>query len=146
MANVFSLTTVSVVITNPIYGQITIGGAGKMVGSVGYAYNADAFSMEHTPDGGYVANFNNDKSGEINLSIKQTSSHIQELTDFINWCRSNPVNAMSTLKITDPLGNIAASASGVLPTKIPDNQVGESLSDRQFKFLAGEINSEERTV
>ena len=145
MAKVFSLTTVSVVITNAIYGQITIGGAGKMVGNVGYSYNVDAFSLEHTPDGGYVMNFNNDKSGEINLSIKQTSSHIQELTDFINWCRNNPMSAMSDLKITDPLGNIAASATGVLPTKIPDNQVTESLGDRQFKFVAGEINSEEKS-
>lgn len=146
MAKVFSLTTVAVVITNPIYGQLTIGGAGKMVGSIGYSYNEDAFSIDHTPDGGYVANYNNDKSGEINFSMKQTSAHIQELTDFINWCRNNPTNAMSTLKITDPLGNIAMSAAGVLPTKIPDNSISESLGDRSFRFLAGEINSEEKNV
>lgn len=146
MAKVFSLTTVSVIITNTVYGQITIGGAGKMVGSVRYAYDKDAFSMESTPDGGYVANFNNDKSGSIEIDIKQSSSHVVELTNYINWCRNNPSQAMSSIKITDPLGNIACSANGVWPTKIPDNGVTESVGDRNFKFIAGEIISEETNV
>ena len=144
MAKVFSLTTVTVVIENATKGNITIGGAGKMVGSVGYRYSNDIFSMDTTPDGGYVGNYNGSKAGSINIKLKQTSSHIPELTDFIQWCRSNPQLAMSNITVTDSLGNIACSASGVLPVKIPDNDASERAGDRTFEFLAGEINSEER--
>lgn len=146
MAKVFSLTTVSVIITNDIYGQITIGGAGKLLGSVKYGYDADAFSLDTTPDGGYVANYNNSKSGYVEVDFKQTSSHIVEMTDFVNWCRSNPKNAASTLKIVDSLGNIACSAAGVYPTRIPDNSVSESAGSRTFRLIAGELESEEVNV
>lgn len=146
MAKVFSLTTVSVIITNPTKGQITIGGAGKLLGSVMYGFNHDIFTMDDAPDGGYVANFNGSKSGYIDIVFKQTSSNIPELVDFMNWTRSNPTLAGSELKIVDTLGNIAASASGVFPNKIPDNTVAETAGNRTFRFLAGEINSEETSV
>lgn len=146
MAKVFSLTTVTVVIENDTKGNITLGGAGKLVGSIGYEYDKSIFEMDSTPDGGYVGNFNGSKSGTISIAIKQTSSHIAELTDFIQWCRSNPALAMSKITITDTLGNIACSANGVFPTKIPGNTVGESAANRSFDFVAGEINSEERNV
>ena len=146
MAKVYSLTTVSVIITNEIFGQITIGGPGKLVGSVKYDYDGDAFSIDTTPDGGYVTNYNNSKCGWVEIDIKQTSSHIAELTDFINWCRSNPSNAASTIKITDALGNIACSGAGAYPSKIPGNTVGESASDRTFRFIVGELNSEETGI
>ena len=146
MAKVFSLTTVTVVLNNPTKGTITIGGAGKQVGSIGYRYTNDIFSMDTTPDGGYAGNFNGSKAGSINIRLRQTSSHVPELTEFIEWCRSNPQLAMSTLNITDSLGNICCSANGVLPTKIPDNDLGEKVGDRAFEFLAGEINSEERNA
>lgn len=144
MAKVFSLTTVTMVIENTTKGIITIGGAGKMVGSVGYAYKNDIFSMDDTPDGGYVANFNSSKAGTVSVRLRQTSSHIAELTDFIKWCRSNPQLAMSNITISDALGNIACSASGVFPVKIPNNDANETAGDRTFEFLAGEIDSEER--
>ena len=146
MAKVFSLTTVTMVIDNPTKGTITIGGAGKLVGSVGYAYKNPIFSMDDTPDGGYVASFNGSKAGTISLTLKQTSSHIVELVDFMTWCRENPGLAMSKITISDTLGNIACVANGVFPTSIPANTVGGSAGDRSFGFSAGEIISEERNV
>ena len=143
---VFSLTTVTVVIENDTKGNITIGGAGKLVGSVAYDYTENMFTMDSTPDGGYVSNFNGSKAGTISIAIKQTSSHIPELTDFIQWCRSNPELAMSKVTITDTLGNIACTANGVFPNKIPGNTVGRDAQDRTFEFVAGEIISEEINI
>jgi hypothetical protein len=146
MAKVFSLSTVTVVIANDTKGTITIGGAGKLVGSISYAFNEDNFSMESTPDGGAVASFNGSKAGSIALTVKQTSSHIAELTDFITWCKSNPQSAASKITISDPLGNIACTANYVFPVKQPDNSVGATASDRTFNFIAGEIVPNERSV
>lgn len=146
MAKVFSLTTVTMVIDNPTKGTITIGGAGKLVGQVGYSYKNPVFSMDDTPDGGYVASFNGSKAGTITVQLKQTSSHIVELVDFITWCRENPGLAMSKITISDTLGNIACVGNGAFPTSIPANTVGGTAGDRQFDFVAGEIISEERNV
>lgn len=146
MAKVFSLTTVTMVIDNPTKGTITIGGAGKLVGQVAYSYKNELFSMDDTPDGGYVASFNGSKAGTISLTLKQTSSHIVELVDFITWCRENPALAMSKITISDTLGNIACVGNGAFPKAIPANQVGETAGDRGFEFAVGEIISEERNV
>lgn len=146
MAKVFSLSTVTVVIANDTKGTITIGGAGKLVGSISYAYTDDNFSMEATPDGGAVASYNASKRGSISIDFKQTSSHIPELTDFIIWAKANPKDAASKITISDPLGNIACIANYVFPVKIPDNTVGASAGSRVFEFIAGEIISNERDV
>lgn len=140
---VFSLSTVNVVITNSTYGQITIGGSGKLLGEVRYGYVNDLFRMQTTPDGGAVFDYNKSLAGTINITFKQTSYHIAELLDFIRWCRNNPQSAESSITITDTLGNIACQASAVFPSKIPDNSVTETASDRTFDFHAGEIISEE---
>ena len=42
---VFSLSTVNVIITNKNFGQITIGGAGKLLGNVRYGYANEMFKM-----------------------------------------------------------------------------------------------------
>lgn len=146
MAKVFSLSTVTVVIANDTKGTITIGGAGKLVGNISYAFNEDSFSMESTPDGGAVASYNGSKAGSISLTIKQTSSHIAELTEFITWCKSNPQSAASKITISDPLGNIACIANYVFPVKQPENSVGTTAGDRTFNFIAGEIIPNERSV
>lgn len=143
---VFSLTTVTVVIENETKGNITIGGAGKLIGSVGYSYSNQMFTMDSTPDGGYVSNFNGSLSGTVSIVIKQTSSHIPELTDFIKWCRSNPGLANSKITITDSLGNIGCVANGVFPVNIPSNSVSGQAQDRTFEFVAGEIIAEEINV
>ena len=146
MARVFSLTTVTVVIENDTKGSITLGGAGKLVGSVSYAFSDAAFTMDSTPDGGYVSSFNGSKAGTISITIKQTSSHIPELTDFVTWCRSNPSLANSKITISDTLGNIACVANGVFPERQPNNTANATASDRTFTFVAGEIIPEEREV
>ena len=140
---VFSLSTVNVIITNKNFGQITIGGAGKLLGNVRYGYANEMFKMQTTPDGGAVFDFNKSLAGTISITFKQTSAHIADLVSFIKWCRNNAEVAESSITITDTLGNIACQASGVFPVKIPDNDVGETADTRVFEFNAEEIIPEE---
>lgn len=143
MAKLVSLTTVSVVISNPNYEQIVVGGNGQLVGSVGMQRSKGAFSMQGSADGGYAASYSKDKTGSVTISISQASSLIGRLTKFVNWCEANPNLAESSISITDSLGNIVGYAVGVLPDKIPDNQVGDSVGSRTFNFLAGKVEFEE---
>jgi len=147
MAKVYSLTTVRVVITNELKGEtITIGGNGTLLGTVSYDYTDDMFSIDTSPDGGYSSNFSASKAGKVNITLKQTSSKVEELINFIQWCRSHPESAMSKITISDTLGNIACTANGVFPIKVPGNSASSAAGDRTFEFVAGEIESEERNI
>lgn len=143
MAKLVSLTTASVVINNPNYEQIIIGGNGQLVGEISMSRAKAAFSVEGSPDGGYVASFVKDHSGTVEISISQSSSLIGRLRKFINWCESNPNLAESTITVLDTLGNMQGYAEGVFPDKIPDNRLGESATNRTYTFNAGKIEFEE---
>lgn len=143
MAKLFSLSTVTVTISNPNYEQIVIGGNASMVGNISMSRSKAAFSMVGSPDGGWAAGYQKDRTGEVSVSISQSSSLIARLTRFFNWCEANPNLAESTISVADSLGNIQGFASGVFPDKIPDNSVGESVSTRTFSFMAGNITFEE---
>lgn len=143
MAKLVSLTTVALTISNPNYEQIVIGGNGNLVGSVTMSRDKSAFSVQGSPDGGYVAGYSKDRTGSFSISISQSSSLISRLRKFITWCEANPNLAESTISVTDSLGNMQGYGEGVFPDKIPDNTVGESPSSRTFNFFAGKIDFEE---
>lgn len=143
MPKLVSLSTVSVTINNPNYEQIVIGGNGQLVGNISMSRNNGAFSMQGSPDGGYVASYTRNRTGSVSIQISQSSSLIGRLRKFINWCEANPNLAESSITVMDSLGNIQGYATGVLPDKIPDNSVSETATNRTFSFLAGEIDFEE---
>jgi hypothetical protein len=136
---VVSLAAVNVSIKNDAYGNISIGGGGKMVGSIAYEYENNIFNIESTPDGGAAASHNASKAGSITITIKQTSPQIKELNDFIRWCWDNPTEAVSAITINDNTQNMVAFANDVLPQKLPNNTISETTNDRQYTFLAGTI-------
>ena len=143
---VFSLAAVTMVLTNPNYAGgsiITIGGGGNGVGSIGYAYNSEMFNISALADGGYGASHNNNRSGNVTLQLQQTSATIADLTDFLLWCWDNPTLAASSITVRDNVGNINFEAIDVLPQKLPDNTVNETVGNRTFTFLAGKITSKE---
>lgn len=143
MAKLVSLTTASVVINNPNYEQIIIGGNGQLVGSISMKRNNPSFSVEGSIDGGYVASYKKDHSGSLEVEISQSSSLIGRLRKFINWCEANPNLAESTITVLDTLGNMQGYAEGVFPDKIPDNSLGDSAGQRTYTFNCGKIEFEE---
>lgn len=143
MAKLVSLTTASVVINNPNYEQIVIGGNGQLVGEISMSRNKGAFAVEGSPDGGYAASYTKDRTGSISIKISQSSSLIGRLRKFINWCEANPNLAESTITVLDTLGNLQGYAEGVFPDKLPDNSLSESVNQRDYNFNAGKIEFEE---
>lgn len=143
MSKIVSLATVSVIISNPNYEQIVVGGNGQMVGQIGMQRDKAAFGMQGYADGGYVVSHTKDRTGSFDLQISQASSLISRLTRFFNWCEANPNLAESTITVLDSLGNIEGYGSGVFPDKIPDNQVSGTVQSRTFTFMAGVISFEE---
>lgn len=143
MAKIVSLSTVTVTINNPSYEQIVIGGNGRLVGNVSMSRSKAAFSVQGSPDGGYVAGYSKDRTGSFSIQISQSSSLINRLTKFMNWCEANPNLAESSITVMDSLGNIQGYGSGVFPDKIPENSIGDSVSTRTFNFIAGNITFED---
>lgn len=143
MAKLVSLSTVSVIISNPNnYEQIVIGGNGQLVGQVSMSRGNGAFSVSGSPDGGYFASYSKDRSGSFEIQISQSSSLINRLTKFILWCEANPNLAESTISVIDSLGNIQGYGEGVFPDVIPSNTITSSAGNRTFKFNAGIVTFE----
>lgn len=140
MKRVFSLASVNATIENEYFGQITIGGGGKLLGTISYDYDNSLFDITSTADGGAAVSFNKSLAGKVSISFRQTAPKIDELTDFIMKCRTEPEKAESTITCRDNSGNINFYATGVFPTRIPSNSMGERIGDRTFDFGCCEIN------
>ena len=139
MKKVFSLASVNLTIDNEYFGQITISGGGKLLGSVGYSFANNLFDVTSTADGGAAVSFNKSLAGSVSISFTQTSPKIDEITDFILKCRNEPEKAEATITCRDNSGNINFFANGAFPSKLPDNSMGESPSSRSFSFECCEI-------
>ena len=151
---VFSLAAVTATIKNPYYGNATfggeqyikLGGGGKLVDSIKYAFTNNMFNMSSTADGGAVVAHNASKMASINFNIEQTSPHIIILSEFYKWCWVHPELAESEITVRDDTGNIAFEATGVFPVKFPDNEVGSQSSTRDFGFSAVSLIPQESNV
>ena len=145
---VYSLAKVAGTLQNDNYGNvnvgaISLGGGGKLVDTIQYRFNSDMFSLSCSPDGGAAVAHNNDRSGSISFSIKQTSPHIPILSEYFKWCWDHPEQAEATLVIRDETGNIAFQANGVYPSRFPGNSVSGNVGDRTFEFTAAQIIPQE---
>lgn len=143
---VFSLAAVNAVISNDSYGQISIGGGGKLLDSIGYAFDNAMFTMSSAPDGGAMVAHNASRAGSINFQIEQTSPYIVSLSEFFKWCWAHPESAESTISVTDDTGNMVFDAIGVFPSKFPGNTIQAQQQSRSFDFVAAEINPQERNI
>lgn len=139
MKKVFSLASVTLTINNENFGNVTIGGGGKLLGSVSYSFRNNLFDVTSTADGGAAVSFNKSLAGDVSLSLRQTAEKIDELSEFIKKCRTEPEKAEATITCRDGSGNINFVANGCFPNKIPENTMGETPGDRTFGFVCCEI-------
>lgn len=136
-----SLASFVLTLNNPNRGdQINIGGGGKLIGNVTYSYENNMFSITSTADGGVVGSHNASLAGNVAIQFTQTSPDIDNLVNYILWCRSNPdLAGDATISAKDSSGVFAFTASGCLPQKIPDNTMQETAATRSFVFLCAEL-------
>ena len=137
---VVSLASANITINNSNRGDIiSFGGGGKQIGSISYGFTDNIFDMSTTKDGGYAASHSASRAGTITISFSQTSEHIDTLCEYILWCRDNPELAGAGITIADSTGIINMEAKDCVPQNDPQNELGESITNRQFTFLCGVI-------
>lgn len=136
---VYSLSRVIVTISNETFGSIQLGG-GSNRDEIVFRRTNPAFSKEDSADGNSVITHNANKSGEIDITLKQTSRVIGDLEDFFNFCQDNPSLAESRLVAKDEFGVIDVLATGLFPTTMADNTAGQTASSRTFPFIAANID------
>ena len=142
-----SLASFNLTLNNPNRGDlIQIGGGGKLIGSVTYSYQQDMFGMTATADGGVVATHNASKFATVSITFTQTSPDIDTLQNYILWCSDNPdLAGAAGITAKDASGVFAFKATGCIPQRIPDNEMSDSATTRQFVFLCASLVPNETT-
>ena len=137
---VISLASANITINNTNRGDIiSFGGGGKQIGSISYSFQDNLFEMQTTKDGGYAMSHSASKAGTITISFSQTSEHVDTLCEYLLWCRDNPELAAAGITIADSTGIINMEAKDCVPQSYPQNELSESINNRQFTFLCGVI-------
>lgn len=126
---------------------ISFGGQKSMLGSVTFSRANDRFTAEGDPTGGYIINENLDATGEVVISIRQFASLVNTLTNIFNsYDDDNAYGALSdnqgSVNITVYYRNkIVGNAKGCY-LNMPEHAFEEEAGDRDFSFVAGEVNFE----
>lgn len=139
MGRIYSLLDVDIIIKNVGFGTITLSGEGKNLGSVSVSRDNEAFTKEDTADGSSVIIVNSSKAGTVEITFKQTSEFKQDLIDLNNYCLANPTKAKCRITVEDDIGNIKAYASNAFPAKLADTEMGQSVGDLVWKFIAERV-------
>lgn len=142
MPELYSLSKVTVTISNPVFGQIIIADGGNK-DTIEVRRTNEGFTKEDSADGPSVFTHNASKAGEADLTLKQTSRFIPDLTDFFNFCQANPEQAASTMEIKDVFGVVNARLEDVFPSNLADNSLGQTSGTRAFPFIAGKVDMQE---
>lgn len=143
---VYSLSSVTGTINNPVYGNVEFGGGNQTIGQIGYEFDRDNFKMKGYADGGATVTHDKFKGGTVSIQISQTSSKYRELVKYAKWCFANPESAESTLTVRDATGIMQFSAYGVFPVREPNEVVGEEPSDVTVSLISTRIVTEKDGV
>ena len=144
MAELYSLSKVTVIITNPTFGQVIIADAGNK-DSIEVRRSNEGFTKEDSADGPSVFTHNASKAGEADIILKQTSRFVPDLTNFFNYCQAHPELAASTMEVKDVFGVVNARLEDMFPSKLADNALGQASGIRSFPFICGKLDMQEAT-
>ena len=142
MAELYSLSKVSVIITNPTFGQIIIADGGNK-DSIEIRRTNEGFTKEDSADGPSVFTHNASKAGESEIILKQTSRFIPDLTNFYNFCQAHPELAASTMEIKDVFGVVNTRLEDMFPNKLADNSIGQTAGTRAFGYICNKLDMQE---
>lgn len=130
--------------------EFTIGGAGNdyegsCVGEIRVSRNNDTWTTEADPTGSWVHNKNLDRTGRVQISIRQVSDYIIK---FICICQayekvsSGHGNSGIGITVLPDNGSGAsgfAQAIDCFPVKIPDQVFGSTAQDQEIVFTSGRV-------
>lgn len=130
--------------------QITIGGPGEngegsCIGEIKVTRNTNLWSTEGDPTGSWVHNKNLDKTGTVEINIRQVSGYVYKLMMVCAAYESINTSAGGLTITINPV------ASGDTPTsdfitcndcfiqKIPDQDYTDTAKEQQWIFTCGQV-------
>lgn len=121
-------------------------GEGSCVGEIKVTRNADLWSTEADPTGSWVHNRNMDKSGRIDINIRQVSDNVIRLIKLCSCYEnitadapgltitvSNAMNSTSNPQVT------SVDAEDCFPVKVSDQVYGNVAAEQPWSFTCGRI-------
>ena len=133
-------------ISDPI--RITIGGAGEngegsCLGEIKVTRNTELWNTVADATGSWVHNRNLDKTGTVELSLRQVSDDVVRL---IQLCSSyeNVTSDATGLTITvSPSHSYSVKAEAFcndcFPVKVPDQVFGDTAAEQSWVFTCGQV-------
>lgn len=129
--------------------EISIGGPGEngegsCVGEIKVTRRTDMWTTEGDPTGSWVHNKNLDKTGTIELNIKQVSANVQKLMMICSAYESLNTKAAGLTITINPANDDGATTDyitgvDVFIQKIPDQDYSDTAKDQQWIFTCGQV-------
>lgn len=136
---VYSFSDVSMVISNPNVGQITITGEG--VGSISISRANDMTQHDIAADGSVMISKIVTQNGTIAISLQQTSPAHRWLKKWLDYCISAPTNewANTTATLKHPAFGETIDMSGISPQKRADAAFQSAGQQVTWNLMAARI-------
>ena len=120
--------------------SISIGGEGSYLDSISIKANTELFKLDADSTGSWVYTKNLDRSGEIEVSIKQVSDKVAVFKALMNiYINLSSEASGLTMTLRDSLNNTIAVCEDCLLNKIPDQTFKDSPDSQSWSFLSGKI-------
>ncbi|GAB6170549.1 hypothetical protein JCM15765_03920 [Paradesulfitobacterium aromaticivorans] len=139
MYSTYSFEDVSVIISNPNFGQFIANGAG--VGSISVNMTTDRTAHELAADGSVMVSKIKGRNGSLALSIQQTSSLQKWLLRLYNYLESAAASAWAstTIVVRSPMMQDLHIAMGVSFQKLPDRPYQAQGQNVNWTLMAADI-------
>ena len=131
MNSTYSFEDLSLVMSHPAMGRITMQGAG--LGSVTFAMANDMTQHDLAADGSVMASKINAPNGTITIQVQQTSEAAAWLRRYINYTKTAPTSEFTRATVigSSRVMGVTHTCTGVSPQKRADaayQQAGQQLS------------------
>lgn len=153
----YSLADYQVTLTIPTIGNLTgeeisIGGPGEdnkgsCVGEIKVTRNENIWTTEGDPTGSWVHNKNLNKTGTVEINIRQVSAVIYKLMEVCQAYETVSSRGSEGITITvNPAGNFGIPVIDFITCKdcfiqkIPDQDYTDTAKEQQWIFTCGQIS------
>lgn len=123
-------------------GTIEIGGTGNnhegsFVGEIRISRNTDMWTTEGDPTGSWVHNKNLDRTGKVDVQVRQVAESVGDFIRCCQWFESRNGDG-ATITVTAN-GETVATARDCYISKIPDQVFGSTAEMQSWSFTAGQV-------
>lgn len=120
---------------------VSIGGEGSYMNTITVKLNKDLFTTEGDNTGSWVHVKNLNKTGTVEVSIKQVANSVAVFKALMNiYHNLNSEASGMTLTLRDTLNNTICICKDCLLTRVPDQSFENEPSNQTWTFTCGCID------